>query len=456
MKKSATKDMTEGKPLKLILAFAIPTCIGMMFQQLYSMVDTMLVGRLLGVNPLAGVGSTTSINFMITFFCIGVCSGFAIPIAQKFGAKEENELRKYLANSVWLGSILATITTVSTGLLVKPMLTALGTSPEVFDYAYHYIFIIFMGLPCTYLYNFLTGVSRSLGDSKSPLMFLAFSSVLNIILDVIFMLPLGMGVRGAALATVISQGVSGILCLVYMWRKFDIIHLSKEEWQLRPNYIKQLCQYGLPMGLQYFITGIGMIAVQMAMNAIGATAVASVVTAQKILSFIVCPLEALGQTMATYSGQNTGAGKIERVKQGLKSAVYCGFTWSVLCIPILYFTGKPLIMLFLDEINHEVIAFAFQYLMVSVLAHSLLTLVNTVRFAIQGMGYSQVAIIAGALETVARTSAAFILAPLLGFTGVCFSDPLAWLAADLFLIPCFISCVKKETKRLATKSLVVA
>lgn len=439
-----TKDMTKGSPLKLIIEFAIPMCLGMLFQQFYSMVDTMIVGKVLGVNQLAGVGSTNSLSYMITYFCIGICNGFSIPIAQMFGARKESDLRRFVANSTWLCVIFGALITFLVSVFCRQLLILLRTPQEVFEYAYIYVLIIFLGLPCTFLYNFLAGIARALGDSKTPLVFLAVSSALNIALDFVFMLPFHMGVAGASFATVLSQGVSGIICLIYMKKKFQILKFEKDEWKFRSSYAKKLCGIGLPMGLQYAITGIGALVITSAVNGIGAAAVAGVTAAQRINALITCPIESLGQTMAPYSGQNIGAGKKERVSEGVKKASVCGFAWSAICIPVLFFLGKPMTLLFLDEVNTQVIDYAFRFMMITALGYCLLTLVNVVRFAIQGMGYSGLAMIAGVLEMIARSLAGAVFAPLFGFIGICLSNVLAWIFADVFLIPAFRFCKNKH------------
>ena len=438
-----TKDMTSGSTLRLIINFAVPLCMGMLFQQLYSMVDTMIVGKVLGVQPLAGVGATGSLNFMIIWFCIGICNGFSIPIAQAFGANKEVELRRYVANSTWLCIFFSIVITFFVAIFTRNMLVLLKTPEDIFEYAYIYILIIFLGIPCTFLYNFLAGVARALGDSKTPLFFLILSSVINIILDFVLMIPIPLGVAGAAIATVISQGVSGLICLFYMKNKFAILHGSRDEWRIRGNYMKQLCSIGVPMGLQYSITAIGSLVITAAVNALGATAVAGVTAAQKISNLITCPIESLGQTMAPYVGQNIGAGKKERVSDGLKKASVCGFIWSVICIPIVLFFGKPMTLLFLSEPNAKVVEYSFLFLLVSTLGFCLLTLVNTVRFSIQGMGFSSFAMTAGVLEMAARTIAGIVLAPMFGYIGICLSNVLAWIFADVFLLPAFRHCIKK-------------
>jgi putative MATE family efflux protein len=417
--------------------------LGMLFQQFYSMVDTIIVGQYLGVNPLAGVGSTSSLNFMVIGFCMGVCNGFAIPVSQMFGAREESRLRRFVANSTWLCIVFAIFMTVAVTVGCRPILRLMNTPEEIFEYAYIYIVIIFLGIPCTFLYNMLAAIIRSLGDSRTPVVFLAISSVLNIVLDLVFILCFHMSVDGPALATVISQGVSGLICLCYMRKKFPILKATKEEWKPDGKYMKRLCSMGIPMGLQYSVTAIGTLVLQTAINGLGASVVAGVTAAQKINAFIACPVEALGQTMAPYTGQNMGAGKLDRIGRGLRDASLVGFAMSAICFLIALLTGRQLCLLFLDAAEVEIIAYAYQFLLFCTGGYCLLTLVNTVRFTIQGMGFSTFAITSGAMEMIARILAATIVAGKFGFVGICLAHPMAWIFADCFLIPAFFYCRKR-------------
>lgn len=439
--------MTSGSPAKLIFGFAIPMFLGLLFQQFYSMVDTLIVGKFLGVNPLAGVGSTTSLNFMVLGFCMGVCNGFAIPVAQMFGAKEEHRLRRYVTNGAWLCIGLSVVLTLIVVLACRTILTVMDTPEEIFEYAYIYIVIVFAGIPCTFLYNILAGIIRSLGDSKTPVLFLAIASAINIGLDLIFVLLFGMGVEGPAIATVLAQGISGIICLFYMYRKFPVLHASRDEWKPELHYMGKLCFIGIPMGLQYSITAIGSLVLQTAVNGLGAMVVAGVTAAQKINMFISCPIESLGQTMAPYAGQNMGAGKIDRIGKGLKSAVLMGWGVSIICFLIAVLFGKQLTLLFVDADETEIIAYSYQFLLFCIGGYCLLTLVNTVRFTIQGMGFSIFAILSGIMEMIARTLAALVVARKLGYIGICLAHPMAWLFADVFLIPAFFWCRKKVAKQ---------
>lgn len=437
------KDMTQGSPLKLIISFAIPMFLGILFQQFYSMVDTVIVGQFLGVNPLAGVGSTSSLNFMVIGFCTGVCNGFALPVAQMFGAKNERDLRRYVACSTWLCIIFSAVLTIATALACRPILHMMNTPEDIFEYAYVYILIIFLGIPFTFLYNILAAIIRSLGDSKTPVIFLALASLINIVLDIVFIQLFHMNVEGPALATVISQAISGIICLFYMKKKFPILKMQPDDWRMRSHHAKILCKMGIPMGLQYSITAIGTLVIQAAVNSLGTAVVAGVTAAQRINSFVSCPIDALGQTMAPYSGQNVGAGKMDRVKQGLIASSVCGFIVSAVMLIVMIFAGRDLSLIFLDNSQQQIIDYSYQFLMFCCGGYFLLTLVNTVRFTIQGMGFSGLAITAGVMEMAARTFAGLCLAQWFGFTGICMAHPLAWIFADIFLIPAFFYCCKK-------------
>ena len=308
-----TKDLTKGNPMKLIISFAVPLLFGFLFQQFYNLVDTMIVGRFLGVDDLAAVGSTGSINFLVIGFCMGVCNGFAIPVSHKFGAGDYVGMRKYVANCAWLGLVFSVVMTVVTAILCRNILVWMKTPANIIDGAYDYIFIIFIGIPTVYLYNIVAGVIRATGDSKTPVVFLVLSSIINIVLDLYFIISLHMGVAGAAWATVISQGVSGVACLVYMVKKFEILRIRREEWKVDGHMMMVLCGMGVPMGLQYSITAIGSVILQTAANTLGSAAVAAMTAGGRIGSFLACPFDAMGSTMATYGGQNVGAGKLDRL-----------------------------------------------------------------------------------------------------------------------------------------------
>ena len=443
MENKTMKDMTSGSPMKLILGFLIPMLLGLLFQQLYSMMDTIIVGRYLGVKALAAVGSTGSINFMIIGFCIGICSGFAIPVAQKFGEKNEAMMRRFVANSGWLALGFSAVMTTIVCLLCRQILVWMRTPEDIIDGAYAYIFVIFLGIPATYLYNMLSGIIRSMGDSTTPLYFLLISSAMNVALDLFTILVLNMGVAGAAWATIISQGVSGILCLLYMRKKFTVLKMEGEEWKPDWSAMKILCGMGIPMGLQYSITAIGSVVIQTAVNNLGSVAVASVTAGSKVSMLFCCPFDAMGATMATYGGQNVGARKLGRIREGMRACILLGAVYAAAAFGVLCFFGDTIQLLFVSSAEVEILANARRFLLVNSAMYFPLALVNIIRFMIQGLGFSKLAIVAGVCEMAARSLVGFCLVPIFGYAGACFANPAAWIAADLFLIPAYFHVMKR-------------
>ena len=445
-----TKDMTKGTPMKLILGFSIPLFFGFLFQQFYSLVDTLIVGRFLGKENLAAVGATGSINFLIIGFCMGICSGFSIPVSHKFGAGDLKGMRRVTANCVWLAIAFAILLTALTTSLCRSILVLMKTPGDILEASYSYIWVIFLGIPVTFLYNMTSGVIRALGDSRTPVIFLLMSSFLNIGLDLFFIVSLQWGVQGAAWATVISQGVSGVCCLLFMIKKFEILRIQRDEWAPDKHLMGTLCSMGVPMGLQYSITAIGSVILQSATNTLGSDAVAAVTAAGRISGFLACPFDALGSTMATYGGQNVGAGRLDRISMGLKSCVMLGAGYSIIALIISIFLGRPLATLFLDVSEMAIIDNVKFFLVMNTSFYFCLALVNIVRFLIQGMGFPNFAILAGVFEMLARAIAGFVLVPLMGFTGVTLGSPIAWVLADCFLIPAYFHVRKTLKKRLET------
>lgn len=452
MAKTTTKDMTSGSPMRLILGFAVPMLMGMLFQQVYNLVDTLIVGKYLGVEALAAVGSTGNVSFLILGFCMGVCGGFTLPVAQRFGAKDYDGLRKYVGNSAVLSAGLSIITAIVTVLMCHSILVWMNTPEDIIQMAYEYIVVIFAGIPFLVLYNTLSGYIRALGDSITPVIYLVISALLNIVLDLLFILSFDMGVMGAALATIISQGISGILCLIHIIYKFEILHISRDDLRLERGYVRSLIVMGLPMGLQYSITAIGGVILQAFVNPLGSTAVAAMTAAGRISGIFVCPYDALGSTMATYGGQNVGAGRLERLKKGLTSAVSIGAVYSVIAFLLLWFFGKGLLAFFIETEDpamlRTILDLGYENLIICAAFYFTLALVNIVRFYIQGMGFSGFAVFAGVFEMIARAVVGMVFVPVFGFTAACFAGPVAWIMADMFLIPAYFSCYKKLQRML--------
>ncbi len=444
----STKKLTEGSPMRLVLGFSIPLLSGLLFQQMYNLVDTIIVGQCLGTECLAAVGSTGAINFLVNGFCIGVCSGFAIPVAQRFGAESYDSMRRFVTNAVELSAIMAGVLTLIVCVFCRQILLLMNTPVNIIDGAYSYIFIIFLGIPVTFLYNLTAGVMRSLGDSKTPVYFLLMASVINIVLDLLFIMCLKTSVEGPAIATVISQFIAGMACLIVLRYKFPLLKQQPGDWKMGKHHTSVLLSMGLPMGLQYSITAVGSVILQTAVNGLGSDAVAAVSAASKLNQFLMCPFDALGSTMATFAGQNVGAKKIDRVRQGLKDASIIGFIYTAIAFVIVYFFGRSLLLLFLDSSATDIIENANNWLLMNVLFFFALDLVNCVRFSIQGMGFSVVAVLAGVMEMVARVLVAVFLVPTMGFGGVVWANPAAWIFADAFLVPTFLILARKLERKM--------
>ena len=437
-----TKDMTSGSPTRLILRFTIPLIFGNLFQQFYSMVDTIIVGRFLGSQSLAAVGSTGSLNFLILGFCLGLCSGFAIPVSQQFGAKDMASMRRYVGNTIWLSAGASVIFTVLTVLLCRPMLQWMNTPADIIDEAYLYIVVIFAGIPTTFLYNVQAALLRALGDSRTPVIFLVIASFLNIGLDLLLILVIPMGVMGAAVATVLSQLLSGIACFLFIVKKFPTLHVSWDDMRPRREYMSKLCGVGVPMGLQSSITAIGSILLQTSVNALGSMIVAAVTAANRLYSFFSCAFDAMAIAMSTYGGQNMGARKFERLTPGLRSGMIIGTVYSALALVIMFLFGRPLITLFVDGSETQIIDNAYLFMIINAACFVALAAVNIFRLLIQGMGYSKMAICAGVMEMFARGIAGLVLVPVFGYIAACFASPFAWVMADVFLVPAYFFIIR--------------
>lgn len=447
--KNRTRDLTVGSPMKLILSFAAPLLFGFLFQQFYSFVDTAIVGKYLGASSLAAVGGTGSLNFLILGFCQGSCAGFAVPIAQAFGARDEHQVRKCVSASVYLSTLVSVVMALVTGIFCPQMLRMMNTPEEIIAESVSYIRIIFLGIPVTILYNMASGILRSLGDSKTPVIFLIIASLINVVLDLVLILYAGMGVAGAAAATLISQLVSGLGCIIVMVKQFPILRMSRDEWKPDPRLMRKLFFTGVPMGLQFSITAIGSVLVQWSVNGLGVTAVASVAAGAKVSMFFCCVFDALSTTMATFAGQNLGAGKIERISEGLKASSAVGTAYCVGAMLLILAAGRQILSLFVDPgTEPEVLEMAFRYLKTNAVFYIPLLFVNIVRLSIQGMGYTRVAMGAGAFEMAARAAVALFLVPVTGFAGACLANPAAWIMADVFLFPCYFRCLRSVRERL--------
>lgn len=440
------KEMTNGPTMPLIFRFTMPLLLGNLLQQMYSLADAAIVGKFLGIDALAAVGASSSVVFLILGFCNGCCCGFGIPVAQKFGAHDYTTMRSYVYSGLKLTAWLSVGIAIVTSLLCATILQAMQTPSNIFEDAYLYLLITFIGVPATFYYNLLSSVIRALGDSKTPFWFLLFSTVLNIGLDLFCILVLSWGVTGAAVATVFSQALSALLCYIYMMHRFPILKGDKEERKLTGRHASTLLKIGVPMGLQFSITAIGSIMLQSANNALGASCVAAFTAAMRIKMFFICPCESLGIAMATFAGQNYGAGKPERIWAGVKSSMLLSMIYVVAVFFVLIFFSDELALMFVSPNEIEIIKDTVLFLHVSACFMPLLALLCVLRYTIQGAGFTNFAMLSGVMEMIARTLVALIAVPAFGYIAVCLGDSAAWLAADLFLVPAFAYVYRKLKK----------
>lgn len=447
-RKSGTTDLTVGKPLFQILRFALPLVLGTLFQQLYSFADTVIVGRCLGTDALGAVGTTYSLNFLILGFVQGACVGFGIPVAETFGAKDQGGLRKYLFNGALLCVVLSVVFTISTTLMAGPLLQLIHTPEELYADAVLYIRIIFLGIPATVLYNYASSVLRAMGDSQHPFYFLLAASVLNIGLDYLLIVSMGMGVDGAAIATVLSQLLSGGLCAFWFFTrtaKQEELTFRGQSSLLSAGHCKRLAYIGFPMGFEYSVSAIGAVIMQDAINLLGSTAVAAQTAGEKIRQMFTLPMESVGMAMATYVGQNHGAHRTDRIQQGIKDGCTIQLTYCVAAWVVIFFVKPYAVGLVLGDADPAVTAGAIQYLAIMSLLFCFHGLLMIFRNTLQGLGYSVQAIISGVGELIGRSLGGLLAVKTgLGYVGICLSNPFAWGLAMLYCMFMVRRMLKRE------------
>lgn len=442
------KDMTVGKPASVIINFTIPILIGNIFQQFYNMADAIIVGRCVGNKALAAVGSTGTFMFLIYGLVTGMTVGFTVSTSQRFGAGDMDGMRKSVASAIKLAAIVTALMTAVTMIFMRPMLRLMNTPSDIFDDAYSYIMIICAGIAAQVLYNMLSAILRALGNSKTPLYFLILSALLNIGLDLVFIKVFRMGAAGAAYATVISQLIAGIASFIYIITKVPLLHLKKEDLAYDRVLVGNQLKVGFPMALQYSITAIGTTMVQAALNKLGSTAVASYTAAGKIEQIAGQAYVAIGTTMATYCAQNRGAGRIDRIKEGFKSATCMGFIYSIIAGALIFFFGKYMTYLFVSEDISEVIGYVDTYLRCISLFFIPLTIVNVHRNGIQGMGFGVLPMMAGVAELIGRGVASVVAAHYRSYIGICMGGPAAWVLAAALLIWMYHMVIRKLEKQV--------
>lgn len=443
-----TKSMTSGNPLKLMIQFAFPLLLGNLLQQTYNIIDAAIVGQCLGAKALASVGASSSVQFLVLGFCMGSCAGFGVPIAKYYGANDSDRMRDSIFNGAFLTIVIAVILTTACSLLCPQILHILSVPEDIYQNAYAYLIIIFLGMPFTLLYNYLSSVLRSVGDSRTPFLFLAISVVLNIFLDAFCILVLKWGCAGAAIATITSQAVSGILCLLFILHRLDFLWLKKENRHLRFVSIKELLSMGLPMGLQFSITAIGSMVMQSANNGLGSVCVSGFTAGMRIKQFTMCPFDAIGTAASVFCSQNYGAAKPDRIRKGLWQSMLAAVVYGIVAGLIMIFAGRTLSMIFVGKEAADVLDASGKYLRCMGFFYWSLGILNVSRMVTQGLGYPMRAVISGVTEMFARSIVSLCFVGSLGYTAICFADQTAWVSACFYIFPTCLYCVHKTTKKL--------
>lgn len=433
------KDLTRGNPFKLILLFALPICIGNIFQLFYSLADTRIVGSFIGPEALAAVGSTNSLNSMIIGFLMGMTNGFAIIVARYFGAKQIKDMKKAIAASFEIGIIVSLIITFVSVFFLRELLLFLNTPEEIINQSVEYFRIILLGMVAAMLYNVCSSILRAIGDAVTPLLFLIGSTICNVLLDLLFINGLGLGVSGAAYATVISQMIAVILCMIYMWTRYEMLRVSLDDFRISAPLLKEMSVTGFSMGLMLSLINIGSVALQMCINTFGKSIIIAHTAARKITDVFMLPFSVFGATMATYCGQNMGAGKYDRIRKGVWIALEITWVWC-LCVLIVSYTAAPMLIKAVTGTNNsKVINTATLYLKINTILYCVTTVICIMRNVLQGIGDSKTPIISSAIELITKVAVAIILTPYLDYMAIILAEPVSWI---LMVIPILIQIKK--------------
>lgn len=441
-----TKNMTSGNPLKIILLFSIPVLLGNLFQQFYNMVDAIIVGQYLGEDALAAVGSTGCLMFLVLGFANGIAQGFGVMVSHAYGAQDNDRLKHYVALALMLTVVISVVLTIPTVAGSKLLLVWMNTPENILTLANDYIQVIFAGIFLTMAYNVAAGILRGIGDSKTPLYFLILSSILNIVLDVFLIVVVKLGTAGAAYATIISQGVSAALCYIYMFRKFDVLKVSRKDFYMDFRGIANMLSIGIPMALNYSITAIGTMIFQSAVNVFGSSVVAAYTAASKVSNIATQTMPTLGTAMATYCGQNLGAAKYDRIYAGMKKGFMLCVVASLAGAALCLLGGRFIVSWFVSNPSEDIFTYAMQYLTVASIFYLPLAMIFLYRNALQGLNEGFIPMLSGVIELVCRFAVIIFVPASAGFVGVCFADPAAWVGAG---IPLWITYLiwQKKTKK---------
>ena len=432
-------DLTTGNPIKQMIKFALPVCLGNIFQLFYSLADTRIVGSTLGESSLASVGATTSISTLLIGFLSGMTNGFSIVVAQQFGEKNEKKIKKTVAGSLFLGLVISVIISIISISFLDEILKILNISEELYQNSTLYIKVILLGITATMFYNAFAGILRAIGDTFAPLMFLIIACGLNIFLDLFFILKLGLGVSGAGLATVISQGFSVLLCIIYMWKKYPIFRVEKKDFFIKLELLKRLFYSGFSMAMMMSLVFFGTLALQTAINTFGTNIIVAHTASRKLTEFFMLPFSVFGITMATYCGQNKGANEPERIKKGIWQSLFITWGWSVIVIILSYTIAPFLIYMVTGTTNREIILTSQKYLRINTIFYFVPATISILRNAMQGIGDHFTPIFSSGLELIGKISVVIFLVPSLEYFGIIISEPIVWV---VMVIPLIIKIIK--------------
>lgn len=453
-----TTDMTKGRTLPLLLRFSLPLLATNLFQQLYNMVDAAIVGQSLGATALGAVGATSSVQFLILGFCLGVCVGFGIPVAQRFGAGDLSGMRRDMFHGIVLALVIAVIMTAATTLSTNGILALLRTPADIYRLTYTYIFIIFLGIPFSVAYNLMAGFLRAIGDSRTPFLIIAVSSGLNIALDFFMILVLHLGVAGAAIATIVSQAFSAVVCYLVIRLKFEILHLRPQEGDTHWSgaVAKKMLRMGIPTGLQFSITAIGSMVMQSANNGLGTLYVSGFAAGCKIKALMMCPFDAIATAAATFAGQNYGAAKYDRIRDGIRQGCFLGVLYGIGAGLVMIFFGREMSMLFVPAADRDVLKMSAQYIRCMGYLFWTLGILNVFRQSVQGLGYAFLSVFSGIVEMAARTIVAILIVPGIGYDAICWTDQAAWASAAVYISVIMCLVLHRVERELAARRVMPA
>lgn len=443
-----TKDLTTGSPSRVIIRYLTPVFFSLLLQSLYSVTDAAIVGQTLGADALGGISATGNITSVTLGVFTGLNAGFCIPIANAFGAGDYSRLRRLVSNGAFLCAATALISVLLLTPLAGSMLTALKTTPEHFPHAKSYLYIMFLGAPFSLMYNFCSGIIRSLGDSKMPTLFLALSAVVNVVMDLVLILVFKMGTAGAALATILSQTAAGFSCLIYIARKITVLRFCREDWKPDRRISLLLLRNGIPMGLQSALICVGPLVQRPALNALGTDILNALSVSGRINTLLLCPISTIGHSIGYYFGQNAGAGKLDRIRQGFRVGIRLSLLFCAVTTILAFFFSKPMTALFLQSPDPALVETVRISLLITNSATIFCGLCSTYKPAIQAMGYPSLVLIPCFAEMGIQIIGAFVLIPRLGFLGANLSTAMAWITVAAAVIPMGYRCLSKLQHRM--------